>query len=177
MESGFDSSGTFYLINKKEDVPIVFNDLLIKSDESSDKSIRILGNNRNSGIRIRSGSTGIYIGTSGRIILETDSVSTDSISLITKGGIKIESGTTTIINTDEFLLKTNNDTHIISKAIIELISNYNNNEEWYYAIKKLQNDNLLYEKLRNEAINWIHENYFGPTNTKKLINCFNEGIN
>ena len=24
MESGFDSSGTFYLINKKEDVPIVF---------------------------------------------------------------------------------------------------------------------------------------------------------
>ena len=58
-----------------------------------------------------------------------------------------------------------------------LISNYNNNEEWYYAIKKLQNDNLLYEKLRNEAINWIHENYFGPTNTKKLINCFNEGIN
>ena len=24
MESGFDSNGTFYLINKKEDVPIVF---------------------------------------------------------------------------------------------------------------------------------------------------------
>lgn len=58
-----------------------------------------------------------------------------------------------------------------------LINNYDSNEEWFDALNKLQNDNLLYEKLRNEALNWINENYFGPKNTKKLIDCFTKSIN